>query len=968
MVYLHILGTGKTSSQKANSKGHLFEKLMRALCDHLKMEVTHINKSENGKEIDIEGTTILGNVKFFAECKAQKDPLDTTDIQKFGFKFLTKHTREGGDIRGFLFTLSPFNSSAQAVWDEDLKSVYEKKVACYFEKEIIELLEAHYGLVTPEIIRRQATEKFVRACGDTQLLCVEDDNKEPILFWAQLLMSSDGSVPNLVAFFSADGKFITEIERINSLLKLKPDLDTPKITCLNLKDSTVAPRMIGDEVSSTRTVVRVRMSSGWFDYRFPAAPQFFVGRNAQRTDLKQFFEEIKNRSTSIRGIVFSGKSGIGKSSLALKVREELRKNNVIFLPIDGRLCDDLSFLFDSVNELLFELRQVSKLKRELNDIRVEGLDSLVETLTRVNTLIAEAGYVAVLFFDQFEKVFEYPEVTKAIRTLFYRVTEKQLSILFGFAWKSDLWSLAEGFPHKERDDIVRESFILKPLTQFGEQETSAILSQLENQWGGKLDTQLHGQLITFSRGLPWLLKKACAHILEQKAKGITESELIETNLKLQDLFEADLAGLDDEELSLLRAIAPLLPATLRRLSESFEISNIDRSLHRFIDKRILVKITEDIGATYANVKYDAYSDIFREFLITGNVPIENAYYFYIYARAALKFLEKIHDYGSLPIEQEIQETGKQMASIYNLSRDLRSLGLVNIRNKVFTVTDRVKELDQDEFLPFLQSQLKQNRLVSLVLSELNEKETLPLSRIADLLRELFPPVKAFMEKTREYYSRTLVSWLHEARLAYYNKKNKSLIRVDNEEVFEAVVERGSFTKGFRFPMCFRNAIIECLKIIYFSGNKATNTQLMQVLAKSQQSIEKVLSDNLNLGFIYLEETHSEQGIYYISPIGLKFIQGSETERREIFAQQCSKIDVYNDFISYINDTKYAGITSKQAAEKLTTNMNLTLADATIEKLGAMLSNWAEYAGTIIRTGRLCHTKEYATQRNLFDIL
>jgi hypothetical protein len=70
------------------------------------------------------------------------------------------------------------------------------------------------------------------------------------------------------------------------------------------------------------------------------------------------------------------------------------------------------------------------------------------------------------------------------------VTEKQLSILFGFAWKSDLWSLAEGFPHHERDDIVRESIQLRTLTQFGQEETAEILKQLEIQWVSKLSVLL----------------------------------------------------------------------------------------------------------------------------------------------------------------------------------------------------------------------------------------------------------------------------------------------------------------------------------------------------------------------------------------------------------------------------------------------------------------------------------------------
>lgn len=564
-------------------------------------------------------------------------------------------------------------------------------------------------------------------------------------------------------------------------------------------------------------------------------------------------------------------------------------------------------------------------------------------------------------------MFEYPDVTKAIRTLFLRATEKRLAILFGFAWKSDLWSLAEGFPHTERDDIVRESFPLKPLTQFGQQETVEILDQLQAQWGGKLDTQIRTQITNFSRGLPWLLKKACAHVLEQKSQGVTESELIESNLKLQDLFEADLAGLDDEERSLLRAIAPLLPATLRRLSESFEISNIDRSLHRFIDKRILVKITEDTGDTYANVKYDAYSDIFREFLITGTVPIQDAYYFYMYPRAVLKFFGKVRERKSLSIAQEIEETGKKMASIYNLNRDLSNLGLVKVRNKIFVISEEVENLDRQDFLSFLQSQLKQNRLVSLTLSELNEKEVLPLTRIAELLQELFPPVQAFMEETREHYSKTTATWLHEARLAYYDKREKSLYRVDDEAIFEAIVERGSSTKGFRFPLCFRNAIVECLEIIHQAGGKITVSELMEVLSKSQQSIEKVLSDTLNLEFVNYYDSNREVRVYGLTALGTQFVEGSEKTKRKLFQEQCLKIPTLNQFIIHVEAAGQNGISSKQVAQKLAQDMKLDLAEATVEKLGNMLANWAEYAEIVVRVGRLCFMAKYIPkQESLFE--
>ena len=954
MIYLHILGSGKTSAAIADRKGHLFEKLIRDLFEHLKMSVTDLNKSENGKEIDVDGITQVGKVKFFAECKAQEDPLDSTDLQKFGFKFLIKRKRDA-NVKGFLFTLSPLNSKAKEVWDADLYGEYSDDVTCYLHDDIVKLLIEHYELTNPDVIRQQASGEYQRNCGDTQLLCVEAENRNPQLFWAQLLMSSDGTEPSAVVIYSSSGKLVKEQTTIDRLLKLKSDLVTAKLSCVNI--STAISRF--DDISPTRSVVRVRMSSSWFDYRFPAAPEFFVGRSIQLAEIQDFVKQVREGKTSIRGFLVSGKSGIGKSSLALKARHFLQKDKVIFLPIDSRLCDDVSFLYDAVNELIYELRQVPELARSLDPVRVYGLDSLLTTLVDIHKIIAQEGYLSVFFFDQFEKVFEYPEVTNAIRKLFLRVTEKQLLVLFGFAWKSDLWSLAEGFPHNERDDIVREALPLRTLIQFGQEETVEILKQLEILWGNKLNVMLTRQLATFSRGLPWLLKKVCAHLLEQKSQGVTETKLIETNLNLQDLFEADLAGLDDEERSLLRAIAPILPTTLRRLSESFEISNIDRSLHRFIDKRILVKITEDIGDSLANVKYDTYSDIFREFLITGNVPIEDAYYFFTYPQGAFKFFYKVRERGKLLFEEELAETGKLMASIYNLSRDLRSLGLIDLRNRVFTIAADVENLEQKEIISFLQIQLKRNRVVSLILSELNENSSMPRLHLAELLQELFPYVQA-VEKTWDHYSRTMAQWLHYAHLAFYSKRDDNLLKVDDEAIFEASFSKGRpLITGYRFPMCFRNSIVECIEMIYSLGGDVTIPKLMGEFRLSHQSIEKVLSDCINLQFVeYIERMKK----YSLTMLGKEFAQSSEENRQKLFQKQCLNVPVFNRFIQLIEVAGDKGVGSKAAAKDLIQEMKLDLAELTIEKLGAMLANWAEYAGIITRRGKSCFAKGYLPEQ------
>jgi len=64
-------------------------------------------------------------------------------------------------------------------------------------------------------------------------------------------------------------------------------------------------------------------------------------------------------------------------------------------------------------------------------------------------------------------------------------------------------------------------------------------------------------------------------------------------------------------------------------------------------------------------------------------------------------------------------------------------------------------------------------------------------------------------------------------------------------------------------MCFRNAIIGCLELIDAFGGKAGFDQIMEGLSKSHQSIEKVLSDNLNLGFVSHDE---EAKMYRLTPL------------------------------------------------------------------------------------------------------
>ena len=99
--------------------------------------------------------------------------------------------------------------------------------------------------------------------------------------------------------------------------------------------------------------------------------------------------------------------------------------------------------------------------------------------------------------------------------------------------------------------------------------------------------------------------------------------------------------------------------------------------------------------------------------------------------------------------------------------------------------------------------------------------------------------------------------------------------------------------------------------------------------------------------------------YALTRIGAEFIAGTEETRRQLFREQCLEISTFEQFIALIQSAGKKGLLSKQAAKALLDDIHLELADLTVEKLGAMLANWAEYAGLVVRSGRLCFFNENA---------
>ena len=152
----------------------------------------------------------------------------------------------------------------------------------------------------------------------------------------------------------------------------------------------------------------------------------------------------------------------------------------------------------------------------------------------------------MVFFDQFENVFQQETTTREFRDLALRVRDSSAKVLVGFAWKTDMVSWTEGHPYRFRDEIrsAGDQLLLLPM---GPRDIELLLRRLEKQLAGKLSRDLRQRLREYSQGYPWLFKKLAGHVINEIGQGRSQEQLVSEALNVRSLFVADMAGLGPVE-------------------------------------------------------------------------------------------------------------------------------------------------------------------------------------------------------------------------------------------------------------------------------------------------------------------------------------------------------------------------------------------------------------------------------------
>ncbi|MFF8478206.1 restriction endonuclease [Streptomyces sp. NPDC015414] len=739
-----ILAEGETPSAAANARGHLFEKFIAKVLERLGYEeprLENLNVTSDGIELDVTATHRLNRRQAIAECKAYSSPVAAKELVAFYGKLNTERlVQDDTGIDGFFFAL-PRTTQQGA---EKARVIEERDPNFrYLNADATSRVAQEAGLTSPppEALRSLitsdpaivVTEHGIFSC--LKSLDPETRTTAEVMVWAYA-----GQTPGVVIDLIKHSDYAAGA----SVRDVRAEGPTPV---------TISP------AHEESIIVEVRGSESDFEYQLPASPQYFVGRRKLISEV----EEILSRGSSV--VVINAQSGWGKSSLALRLKESARKLGGFCVVFDTRTASSHEYVARALRKAATQAEK-SKILTLPEASSWASLGSALETL-KAAQWSHDPGPV-LIFFDQFENIFNDELLTREFRNLALGVHELDSPISVGFAWKTDLVGWTEAHPYRLRDEIRSNAHVVQ-LSPLGPSEVDTLLRKLEQQLGAKLVRDLKERLREYSQGLPWLFKKLAGHVLREVSNGVTQSRLVSEALNVQSLFEKDLSELNPNEREGIYQIARYAPVPV---SEAMEIVPTE-VVQTLLNRRLIVQVGE---------KLDTYWDIFRDFLVNGTVPIEESFILRVSPMSVGRLVREVIDLGGNAAVGDLASIlNTSETVVYNLSRDLRMFGVLAYEpTRIRLVDEFLLAGDSEEYLRRRVAKALRRHRANSTLTRLVDQQgaEVPIASFARALPRAFPAVAAG-EKTWGLYAKSFAQWFEYAGIA--RLQSQSLILMDENE-------------------------------------------------------------------------------------------------------------------------------------------------------------------------------------------
>jgi len=769
MVRLKIVASGESDNAKANARGKLFENIAAEVLRKYgyKIDKHRANITHAGMEIDIEGHHEVSKDPLCAECKCYSSDINSEKIQTFVGKY-TPLWLKNNRTQGIFLAIPGLNTDAMGYYKENYQDNTKMKIMLLQEPDVVSLLIQSNTVVSEKEINGKVDISKADA-GDTILICSDKG-----YFWLQFIIPNGIGIANAYQLFDGKGHLIDNENTVSYLSKLVPEVyefdwfrpEHPKTQGNTDEDS----------------IVELKGSSSCFEYQLPASPEFFVGRTEILDNVSQFAKDVLENKTSLRGILFEGNSGWGKSSVVLAAVDKLKKMGHYAIAIDSRCANSSRFVLSMVRHV-FDCS--GDFDRAIDTTpNISGFQGAIDSLIGIGDKLKTRSKLLFIFLDQFENVFYLNEVLQKLSVMLLKITDKSTNVILGFSWKIDLLITIRDFPHTLSDLIINSCKHFS-LSRFTDVETNGMLDKLARELHTSLRKDLRFHLSDFSQGYPWLLKKLCAHVKNQRENHVSQADIAKGLLNVDQLFQEDLHGLGPEKEDTLKRIAKLAPVQVSDIGEDLN-KDIIQSL---IDRRLLVKV---------GTKYDIYWDIFRDFLNTGKLPIQEVYLMRANFGSCTKSLSILNqNKGQINVADFKSKAGLSDGTYFNVLKDLKLLKLVETKNRSLRLCIDYSDDDEEFFSSvsrYTSDKLKKNHSVDRILKFILAHKDVTIERLASELSSHFPYITA-SDKTWETYSRVLASWLDLADLAIYDSPKEVLSKYDPSEQIR--VKKLTFVKRRR---------------------------------------------------------------------------------------------------------------------------------------------------------------------------
>jgi len=724
MIYFYA--TEQDQSNASYHRGKLFEELLRTYLRGAGFEVDLNRRKTSSLEYDLHGHHRVDDRPLIGEAKAHTETIGGKEVAAFVGKALP-----------FLVQVPPYSavflsvSSLSPEADDYLRNLVATtnfRISVRSGSE----LETHMR----DVLRLPSVERVIVA---TQSI-IPVPSAQSILhtdrgtFVAVVGSGPEAAFDDRFAVVTMTGVTLTDVKFLTALRAALPALQ--ELEPVWIAPTTEEKSII--DIPSREILSGLITSVDWLDYRKPASLANFVGRKNEMQRANELVEATKN------GVVLEVKarSGVGKSSLLSVLAEKwLASGHKVEL-------HDARDVQSSEDVLRLIQRFVGTPKR------LTSFEDAGASLEELKTM--PHGRFAVFMVDQFESTFQSPEVYTAYEYLGLCIARGQWPIAMVYSRKDDLLTT--------HDDMLVNFDRFRGLSQsisledFSQVEASALIQHAASSSATRLSPKVLAQVLEFAQGFPWLLKRTLAHVYSVSASGVNQTEMLSRGLHLSDLFEEELAELDEQERGYLTRVAAVLPATYQALSRRFDDDPFLRPMLETLTHRKLLRFSAGT--------YDTYNDVFKDFLLYERLPEQGqSDLFRIGLVSIMQAFRALGGAKRMEPSELAKTLDKTLTGAYNVLRDMRLAGLIVKDSTGWVVPDVVRQFEHQERLgEFVRQSVHRNRIVSALVVELEKTGEMSRQEAARWLKSRFPFVTV-REDVWYQYATTLADWMVRLNLA-----------------------------------------------------------------------------------------------------------------------------------------------------------------------------------------------------------